>query len=247
MLSKLSNLRVLFTNDLHGKLSDAGAEYLARLKAERTGTLLLDAGDAIRTGNVGIPLRPEPVWQRMEVAGYDALTLGNREFHVTEGGLRAKLKGAPMPVLCANMYVQRPAEPRLAPYALLRLGMVTIGVLGLSVPMVTPRMVASALSNFLFEDPVASAVRFAPELRDRCDVLIALTHVGLKVDRKIAAAGLGFDLIVGGHSHDALTEPEMEDGVPIVQAGSHGRCVGEAVLMLGPPVRLTSYRLLPLS
>ncbi|GMV37230.1 MAG: hypothetical protein AMXMBFR61_17380 [Fimbriimonadales bacterium] len=246
-MGRPASVRVLFTNDLHGKLSDAGAEYLARLKAERSGTLLLDSGDAIRTGNIGIPLRPEPVWQRMEVADYDALTLGNREFHVTEGGLRAKLKGAPMPVLCANMYVQRPEEPRLAPYVLLRVGERTVGVLGLSVPMVTPRMVASALSNFLFEDPLASAARFAPELRAKCDVLVALTHVGLKVDRKLAGAGLGFDLIVGGHSHDVLERPEAVDGVPIVQAGSHGRFVGEVVLSLSPSPRLSSYRLLPLS
>lgn len=246
-MGRPASVRVLFTNDLHGKLSDAGAEYLARLKAERSGTLLLDSGDAIRTGNIGIPLRPEPVWQRMEVADYDALTLGNREFHVTEGGLRAKLKGAPMPVLCANMYVQRPEEPRLAPYVLLRVGERTVGVLGLSVPMVTPRMVASALSNFLFEDPLASAARFAPELRAKCDVLVALTHVGLKVDRKLAGAGLGFDLIVGGHSHDVLERPEAVDGVPIVQAGSHGRFVGEVVLSLSPSPRLSSYRLLSLS
>ena len=238
---------MLFTNDLHGKLSDRGAEWLARLRGERSCTLLVDSGDAIRTGNIGIPLRPEPVWQRMEVAGYDALTLGNREFHVTEGGLRAKLKGAPMPVLCANMYVRRPEEPRLAPHVLLRLGPFTVGILGLSVPMVTPRMVASALSNFLFEDPLASAARFAPALRAKCDVLIALTHVGLEVDRKLAAAGLGFDLVVGGHSHDLLDQPETVDGVPVVQAGSHGRFVGEAILSLGPPARISSYRLLPLS
>ncbi len=243
----MSTVRLLFTNDLHGKLSDSAAEYLARFRAERPGTLLLDSGDAIRTGNIGIPLRPEPIWQRMEVAGYDALTLGNREFHVTEGGLRAKLKGAPMPVLCANMYVHRPEEPRLAPYVLLRAGSVKVAVLGLTVPMVTPRMVASALSNFLFEDPLASAARFAPALREKCDVLVALTHVGLKADRRLASAGLGFDLIVGGHSHDVLVQPEIAEGVPILQAGSHGRFVGETVLTLSPSPRLTSYRLLPLS
>lgn len=158
---------------------------------------------------------------------YDALTLGNREFHITEYGLRAKLKGAPMTVLCANMREKASAEPRLAPYHIKRMPCgVTVGVLGLTVPMVTERMKAKLISAFLFDPPVATVQRFLPELRAKCDLLVALTHIGLRRDLELAALGV-LDLVIGGHSHDALAEPRMIGNCPVVQAGSHGKFHGE--------------------
>ncbi len=224
----MARLRVLFTNDLHGRLTESQAHQLAAMKAEEPDTILLDAGDAVKVGNVGIPLFPEPVWRLMEIAGYDALTLGNREFHITEIGLRAKLKGAPMPVLCANMRSKGCSEPRLAPFVLLKTPSgISVGVIGVTVPMVTERMAARMISAFLFDPPIETVLRLAPSLRANCDVLIALTHIGLKADLELASRVPELDLIIGGHSHEVLHEPRFVDRCPVVQAGSHGKFVGD--------------------
>ncbi len=60
------------------------------------------------------------------------------------------------------------------------------------------------------------------ELDPWTDLLILLTHNGVEDDRELARrlAGVGVDVIVGGHSHTRLEEPELVEGILIVQAGS---------------------------
>jgi 2',3'-cyclic-nucleotide 2'-phosphodiesterase (5'-nucleotidase family) len=244
----LACVRLLFTSDLHGRLTAELAQRLAALKAERPDTLLLDAGDAIKAGNVAIPLRPEAAWAHMAEAGYDALTIGNRESHITEFGLRAKLKGAPMPVLCANMLTKGTDTPRLAPFVVLGLaGSLRVGVLGLSVPMVTERMKSRIASAFLYISPIEAAQGSVPELRPKCDLLVALTHIGLDRDVELAKGVDGIDAIIGGHTHEVLREPMVVNGCPIVHAGSHGRLVGDLLLRMDGEVAVEQYRLLPLA
>jgi 2',3'-cyclic-nucleotide 2'-phosphodiesterase (5'-nucleotidase family) len=104
-------------------------------------------------------------------------------------------------------------------------------VIGLTVPMVTERMWERKLSAYVFEAPLRTAARMLPALiqAERPDLTIALTHIGLRLDRELAEANLGADLIVGGHSHEVLPEGEKVGNALIVQAGSHGRYAGVVV------------------
>ncbi|HEX5030637.1 MAG TPA: bifunctional UDP-sugar hydrolase/5'-nucleotidase [Candidatus Eisenbacteria bacterium] len=89
-------------------------------------------------------------------------------------------------------------------------------------------------------DPIAVARRLVPELRRQADVVIAITHLGVEVDRKLAERVAGIDLIVGGHSHTPLQRPILVhnatpngyDGTVIVQAGSRGLLLGRIALYL---------------
>ena len=71
----MPDLTILHTNDLHGKLSDRAAERIAREKASFVNCLLLDAGDAVSSGNVYYRPGGEPVLARMSDLGYDAMAL----------------------------------------------------------------------------------------------------------------------------------------------------------------------------
>ncbi len=219
-------LTLIHTNDVHNRWS---AEFVARLRALKTAhsALLLDAGDCIRSGNLGIPLAPESAWRWMAEAGYDAITLGNREFHITPVGFQAKLKGAPCPVLCANLRPKPPDAPLpVQPYwQTVHLG-IRISVLGLTVPMVTPRMKSALLSAYLFDPPIETARKWVAELRPQSDLLIALTHLGSKTDRQLAEACPELDLIVGGHSHTPILPPERIGAVWLTQAVPFGRGFG---------------------
>ncbi|MDQ2800988.1 MAG: hypothetical protein M3Y13_15250, partial [Armatimonadota bacterium] len=62
------------------------------------------------------------------------------------------------------------------------------------------------------------------------DALVALTHIGLREDERLASACPELDVIIGGHSHNKLAEPKMVNGVPIVQAGWFGHFLGETQL-----------------
>jgi 2',3'-cyclic-nucleotide 2'-phosphodiesterase (5'-nucleotidase family) len=94
------------------------------------------------------------------------------------------------------------------------------------VPMVTAKMASQAASAYLWDPPIATATREAASLRDQVDCLIALTHIGLRQDKELAAQTPHFDLILGAHSHDVLLEPVMVGKTAICQTGSHGRFAG---------------------
>lgn len=66
-----------------------------------------------------------------------------------------------------------------------------------------------------------------PEIEGKYDVLILITHVGLRMDRWLAKNYPQIDLIVGGHSHDLLKNGELVNGVWITQTGKWGNYVGD--------------------
>ena len=226
-------LTVLHTNDFHNHLSAAGAAFIQKEKAKRENVLLLDAGDAISAGNVGVRPGGEPILTLMADTGYDAMTLGNREFHVADTLLRLKISKAGFPVLCANIrWREDKGEtlPVIAAFEKTLPSGLRVGVFGLTVPMVTPRMTARLVSAFVFDDPVEAAHVQIARLRPKVDALIALTHIGLREDERLAAACPELDLIIGGHSHNKLFAPSAAHGVPIVQAGWFGHFLGETQL-----------------
>ncbi len=238
----MPTLTILHTNDFHNHLSPAQAARIGAEKAERLArgedVLLLDSGDAISAGNVGVRPGGEPILTLMSETGYDAMTLGNREFHVADTLLRHKIGCAQFPILCANIRWREdrgetlpvvPSQVFTLPSGL------RVGVFGVTVPMVTPRMTARLVSAFVFDDPVAVAQKQSEILRPSVDALIALTHIGLREDERLARACPALDLIIGGHSHHKLFEPSVVEGVPIMQAGWFGHYLGVTELTWNAP------------
>lgn len=233
----MTTVTIFHTNDFHNRLTPAQALRLRELKDSVPGSLLLDCGDAIWAGNVFFRPDGEPVLKLMNDAGYDAMTMGNREFHFLAGGLRKKIGWADFPVLSANIRPTNDADlPVQSDISFIRDGM-RIVVFGLTVPMITERMLSRKVSNYVFYDPIETAARLVPGLLERADVLIALTHIGLGKDRELARSVPGIDLIVSGHTHAVLEIPERVGGTAIVQAGWFARYVGKVEVGPGGQVR----------
>ncbi|MDO8683032.1 MAG: metallophosphatase [Armatimonadota bacterium] len=234
-------LTIFHTNDFHNALDEQKANRLKALKEQSPNSLLLDAGDAIRAGNIYVHPGGEPVLRLMNRAGYDAMAMGNREFHFTSSGFRKKLGWAEFPILCANIRRARPrASLPVVPHITKTIGGLRVAIIGLTVPMITERMLARKVSSYIFDDPIETAAALVPKLREGCDLLIALTHIGLKEDRRLAETVPGIDLIVGGHTHAVIEKPEIVTGVPIVQAGYWARQVGRVeVEKIGNEVKVT--------
>jgi 2',3'-cyclic-nucleotide 2'-phosphodiesterase (5'-nucleotidase family) len=243
----LKPLFTLFhTNDFHNRLSETQAARLGVLRQQvgRHG-LLLDAGDAIAAGNVTFRPAGEPILDLMSDAGYDAMTVGNREFHFSRVGFHSKLSRARFPILCANVRPSRTfraledpeagiADPHAIPvparpWLLLETEAVgKIVIFGLTVPMITERMLARKVSSYVFEEPVQTARKLVPQLKREIapDLIIALTHIGFSRDRALAEQVPGIDLIIGGHSHTKLEEGERVAQTLIVQTGCYGQYLG---------------------
>lgn len=219
-------LHILHTNDFHNTLTESQARTIGQAKAELENVLLLDAGDAVKAGNLGVTLGGERILTWMSAAGYDAMTMGNRESHIVDTLLRQKIADAAFPILCANLRWREdqgetlPTVPHII--RLLSNGL-RVGVFGLTVPMVTAGMAARHASAFLWDNPQEAARAQIAQLRPQVDALIALTHIGLREDERLAQACPDLDLIIGGHTHALLDEPRVINRVPIVQAGGGRR------------------------
>lgn len=216
-------LKILHTNDMHGALTPRRAEALAKVRNQCD--LYFDSGDAIKTGNLGIPIRPEPVWEELARLECTASVLGNRETHIVEPAFRAKLHGAEHPVLCGNMHRKDNVYPLPRTLELTVKG-IRIGVVSTMVPMVTERMKTKVASTYLWDDPIQSACLLGEDLRTRVDLLLALTHIGHRQDLELAHTYPLFDAILGGHSHTVLSKPEKVGNTSVCQGGSHCHYVG---------------------
>jgi 2',3'-cyclic-nucleotide 2'-phosphodiesterase (5'-nucleotidase family) len=226
-------LWLFHTNDFHGRLTPERAEELARRRGEQPEALLLDAGDAISAGNLGFRLGGEPILRQMSDLGYDAMTVGNRESHPRHEFFPRKLEGARFPVLCANLTPRHGAPVPTHPWVKLERAGVRVTVLGLTTPMFTRKMWSQALCDYLYENPIETARRLVPALRPECDVLIALTHIGLREDEALARAVPEIDLVVGGHSHADLSVPVMAGHTPILHTTAYAFYLGRARLEHG--------------
>lgn len=212
----------IHTNDLHGKLDSTRLPFLVRERG--LVDYYFDSGDCIRAGNLAVPLKPEPVWGFLGSIECTASTLGNRESHVTGGAFERKLAGRVHPVVCCNLRT-RSGELVFPGSIELEKDGLKIGVLGTMVAMVTERMASRQVSYFLWDDPVKSAISEAKKLRDSVDVVVALTHIGDRLDGVLAESGV-VDVILGGHSHTIHEKPVKKGGVWVCQGGSHGRFLG---------------------
>ena len=217
------------------------------------------------SGNITYKPGGETILKAMNAIGYDAMTVGNREFHFSRMGFQSKVRLAHFPVLCANIRLSGQSLPDVKPVELpledlffsatgpksadgkstqpqhdpptsrcilktLTEGEKTFRVVifGLTVPMITARMAVRHASPYVFDDPLVTATRLVPLLREtyRPDLLVALSDIGISQDRKLAEMVPGIDLIIGGHTHVVLAEGERVGNTLLVQAGSHGRYWG---------------------
>jgi 5'-nucleotidase len=219
----VGKLRILQTNDLHGKLTQSRLPFL--LKKRKDVDLYFDCGDCIKAGNLAIPVKPDPVWPMLAQANITASVPGNRESHILESVVKTKFAGATHPILCANWF-KNDGSLLFQDQIIITQNDLRIGIFGVMVPMVTERMATRKASQYIWTNPITTAQEVAKKLRDQVDLVIALTHIGYTQDQKLAEDCPEIDIILGGHSHTVLEQPTKINQTSICQTGSHGRFIG---------------------
>jgi 2',3'-cyclic-nucleotide 2'-phosphodiesterase (5'-nucleotidase family) len=241
-------IRIYHTSDLHDRRGIVAP--LRDLRRERPG-LLFDCGDSLR-GSQSVYHRDEPIVAEMDAAGYDAQAIGNREFHYLYWLLRARASRMRHPLLCTNL---QDTKGRALPFApVLRFDVpsngsrVGVHVLGLLVMQYPTGSAWERIFGWRFLEPWVAVAPYASRVPDG-EMLVVLSHIGLRLDRKLAAAVPRIDLILGGHSHDTLAAPEYAGAVPIVHAGPYGRFVSRTELEYAASFgryAITDFALVPL-
>jgi 2',3'-cyclic-nucleotide 2'-phosphodiesterase (5'-nucleotidase family) len=236
---------LLHTNDMHNRRSVF--PFLERYPRDEA-TLLVDAGDAIRGSNTVFHFH-EPILELMSRVGYDAMTLGNREFHYLRGVLGRRFKQVNFPFVCANLHdLRNKANHFWQPTLIKRIGSAAVGLIGLTPVQYLDESLWQPITGFRFRPPMEVLPPLVAELRPQVDVLILLSHSGFDADCMIARAVEGIDIIVGGHSHTLLEAPRRVGSTCIVQTGSYGRFVGKMAVRIKRDggMEIADYTLVPM-
>ncbi|MFN3623782.1 MAG: bifunctional 2',3'-cyclic-nucleotide 2'-phosphodiesterase/3'-nucleotidase [Hyphomicrobium sp.] len=240
------------------------ASLIRQNRKEAANTLLFDNGDFLQGNPLAdyvferarsTPASAHPMIAAMRELGYDAATLGNHEFNYGLDFLEASLEGASFPFVCAN--VERAGgAPFLPPHTVLERSFVDdagaqqtlrIGVIGFVTPQIMVWDKARLTGKLQSGDIVLAAKRLVPELRARCDIVVALCHSGISANDWVEgeehaalhlAAVPGIDVIMTGHAHRLLPGKDYAgvkgvdavagrlNGVPAVMPGFWGSHLG---------------------
>ena len=240
-------MRIYHTSDLHDRRHVAAP--IAALRAARPG-VYADCGDALR-GSQTVYHRREPILAELDAAHVDVQAMGNREFHYLFGAVRARRAQMHHPLVCANLIDLRERPlPFTADVVLQRADGAapwTLRFFGLLVVQYPQGAAWERLFGWRFFDPLDVAQAIA-DTTPAGTTLIALSHLGLRHDRLLAARVPRLELILGGHSHDTLHEPELVGDVPIVHAGPYGAFASRTELAKDASgrARITDFALEPL-
>ena len=207
------------------------ATLVRRVRAERPGrTLLLDGGDTIQGSAVALWTRGEDMVRVSNELGVDVLT-AHWEFVYGIDRVRELFGDRARTGLFAGDFVAHNVRELgwndrvFRPYTIRRVGGVSVGVIGQAFPYTPvshPRRFVPDLTFGIRQDGVQALVN---ELRDgrKADLIVLLSHNGISVDLKLAARVRGLDVILGGHTHDALPQPIVVGRTLVVNSGSHGK------------------------
>ena len=217
-------LHILSINDPHAAMEQFPrlgfvADSLRTLYPD---LLILSAGDN-RSGdpiNDMFEIPAYPVVALMNQIGFHATVIGNHEYDSNQDGLARLINLSTFSTLCANMEPDPKWKMHVKPYQVFDCGGISVGVIGITAlgSMGIPESHPARLTDIKFMDPLET-IRKYQFLREKCDVILLLSHLGFETDVKFSAELPWVDIIIGGHSHTQLDGGEMHNGILITQNG----------------------------
>ncbi|MGV3601588.1 MAG: metallophosphoesterase [Dyadobacter fermentans] len=224
-------LTILHTNDVHSRIDpfpmdgsrNQGLGGVARraalvkqIRSEQPNVLLLDAGDIFQGTPYFNLYGGELEFSIMSQMGYDAATMGNHDFDNSIAGFVKQLPHANFPVLVSNYdFSNTELKGKTQPYKIFKKQGLKIGVFGVCIELEGLVNKKNYLET-VYLDPIAKANEMAALLKNEhhCDLVICLSHLGYKYkenkvsDQILAKSTRHIDLIIGGHTHTFMKEPE---------------------------------------
>lgn len=242
-----ADVKILAINDFHSHIEHFPklAYLVDSIRSKHPDVLLFSAGDN-RTGNPVNDNYKEtnlPGIEMMNLLGFNMSTMGNHECDGGQSAFANTINKSNFPYVVANAYPHDTLRIHTYPYRLFEHKGLNIGVIGLIQLNSTghPACLPANVEGIRFTHFEEEMQRYA-WLRDKCDVYIALSHLGYTDDKVLAESHPELDLIIGGHSHD-LIPGEKHNGVFISQAECYTKYLNEIdIKVVGGKVVETTCR-----
>lgn len=228
---------------------DRIATLIEAVRAERgeDRVLLLDGGDTWQGSWTALQTRGEDMVEAMKLLRPDAMT-AHWEFTYGEERVLELVDRLGFPFLAQNVRDTEWEEPVFDGYAMYEKGGVRVAVIGQAfpyTPVANPRWMIPKWSFGIREDELREVVRTVRE-EEGAELVVLLSHNGFDVDHKLASRVSGIDVVLTGHTHDAMPRPTKVGNTLLVATGSHGKFVSRLDLQVdGGRVVDFSYKLMP--
>src|SRR5688500_7775031 len=206
------------------------ATLVKRMKASRPGALLLDGGDTWQGSATALWSKGQDMIDAQKLLGVDVMT-GHWEFtygqervkQVVEGDFKDRIEFVAQNVNTADF-----GDAVFKPYTVRDINGVAVAIIGQAfpyTPIANPRHFVPDWTFGIKEEELRKQVA---EARGKgAQAVVLLSHNGMDVDLKLASRVTGIDVILGGHTHDAVPQPVLvknPGGVTsVTNAGSKGQ------------------------
>src|SRR6478735_4378278 len=226
-------------------------------------SLLLDGGDLWQGTGLSSTLQGADMVDAANLLGIEAMT-GHWEFTYGEKVLRDNLTRFKGEFLAQNVFLTEeaafndakafdPASGRVfKPSTIKEIGGYRVAIIGQAFPYVPIAHPKRFTPDWTFGIRDEELQKLVDGLRntDKVDAVILLSHNGMDVDLKLASRVTGIDVILGGHTHDAVPRPveirNRDRTTLVTNAGSNGKFLAVLDLELAKgKVKDVRYRLLP--
>ena len=258
---RYKQITLLHSNDLHGNFLSEEIDhkavggvsmlsgYVRKVREEIENTIYCIAGDMVQGSLIDAEYRGISTIDIMNLLDPDVVSLGNHEVDYGLTHLLFLERCAKFPIVNANIFIKQPLTRLFDPYVFLNIN----GIKTMFIGIVTEEIIAGIRSDELISslidinDAAEEVGRICDTFRGvDVDMTVLLTHIGFEEDKKLAALldpDWSVDLIIGGHSHTILEQPEFVNGALIAQAGVGTDQVGRFDLVIDMDKnRIASYK-----
>jgi len=211
---------------------DRVATVINAIRADRPDALLLDGGDTWHGSYTCYQTEGQDVVNVMDALKPDAMTF-HWEFTLGSARVQEIVENLPFAALGQNIFDAEWDEPAelFKPYQMFERGGVKVAVIGQAfpyMPIANPRWMFPEYSFGIRDENMQAMV---DEVRAAgAELVVCLSHNGFDVDKSMAARVKGIDVILTGHTHDALPEPVLVGETILIASGSNGKFVSRVDL-----------------
>jgi len=211
---------------------DRMATVINAIRADRPDALLLDGGDTWHGSYTCYHTQGQDMVDVMNALKPDAMTF-HWEFTLGSERVNELVEGLPFAALGQNIFDAEWDEPAelFPPYKFFERGGAKIAVIGQAFPYMPIANPGWMFPEYAFGIRDEHMQEVVDEVRAQgADLVVLLSHNGFDVDKKMAGIVTGIDVILSGHTHDALPEPALIGETIIVASGSNGKFVSRVDL-----------------
>jgi len=211
---------------------DRVATVVKSIRADRPDAILLDGGDTWHGSYTCHHTQGQDMVNVMNALNTEAMTF-HWEFTLGSDRIHEIIDTLPFPALGQNIFDAEWDEPAeyFKPYTFFERGGSKIAVIGQAFPYMPIANPSWMFPEYSFGIRDENMQAMVDEVRGLgADLVVVLSHNGFDVDKKMASIVTGIDIILSGHTHDALPEPVLINTTIIVASGSNGKFVSRVDL-----------------